>query len=61
MKKSRVIKDEVEGIPNCTDIGYKYLGVDITKNINYQAYIQNKRRKIWSVVSAVKRYTETWT
>ena len=61
MKKSRVIKDEVQGIPNCTDIGYKYLGVDVTKNINYQAYVQNKRRKIWSVVSAVKRYTETWS
>ena len=61
MKKSRLIGKEVEGIPNCTDIGYTYQGVDITKNLNYQAYIQKKRKKILNIVSVIKKYTKDWT
>ena len=31
-RRNRKIPEEVENIPNCTDIGYKYLGVHLTKN-----------------------------
>ena len=59
-RRNRKIPEEVENIPNCTDIGYKYLGVHLTKNQSYEAYMLEKRKKLWSLVSKVKRYTADW-
>ena len=47
-------------IPNCTEVGYKYLGVHITKTMNYNAYMKEKRLKIWAIVSKIKQITNGW-
>ena len=61
MKKSRQIGEELNGVPNCTNIGYQYLGVKITRKFNYEDYIKGKRLKVWGIVSRIRKYVEGWS
>ena len=59
-KKNRIIPESVQDIPNCTEIGYKYQGVHLTRIMNYNTYMNEKRLKIWAIVSKIKRYSNEW-